>query len=269
MKKEKIIIFTDGASKGNPGPGGWGAVVVDSAGGVDSKVFELGGGERHTTNNRMEIMAVIGALSYVCENLLLQIKPKNEAIVVYLDSSYVLKGVTKWISGWQENGWITKNKKEVLNRDLWERLQSLVTTISDDLVEIDWQLLSGHVGIAGNERADEIATGFADVADGSTTDRGPKLFSGSRADHKKEHGFDILDIAHDDGKKIIKNAKSAKKKDRAHSKVKAYSYVSMVKGEIKTHQTWAECEKRVKGVSNAKFKKATSVEEEREIIESW
>ena len=107
-----ITIFTDGASKGNPGPGGWGAVVIDG-----DKVFESGGGEKDTTNNRMEIAAAIGGLG----------KTENGSdITLYTDSSYLINGITKWILGWKRNGWITKTKQEVLNRDLWEKLDDLV-----------------------------------------------------------------------------------------------------------------------------------------------
>lgn len=258
--KEEIIIFTDGASKGNPGPGGWGVIIAHiivqdngDEGSTDmSKVFELGGGERNTTNNRMEMTAVIEALTYVFNTF----KIKNQKIILYLDSSYVLKGATKWVRGWQEAGWMTKGKTEVLNKDLWEKVAKLMARKESDSIE--WKLLSGHVGIAGNERADEIATGFAGST-GASVSATPKLFSGALSDYK----VDILNISHDFAKK------AAKKKSSSRSSAKAYSYISMVKGIIKTHATWAECEARVKGVSGTKFKKALSLEEEREIIDSW
>jgi ribonuclease HI len=263
--KEEIIIFTDGASKGNPGPGGWGAIIahiniqtnVDEGSTDMSQVFELGGGERNTTNNRMEMMAVIDALTYVFKNF----KIKDQKIILYLDSSYVLKGATKWVRGWQESGWITKGKSEVLNKDLWEKVALLMAQKESD--NIEWKLLSGHVGIAGNERADEIATGFAAVSvgasAGASSGSAPKLFSGPFSEYK----IDILNISHDFAKK------AAKKKSSSRSSAKAYSYISMVKGIIKTHATWAECEARVKGVSGSRFKKATSPEEEKEIIEDF
>lgn len=267
---KEIIIFTDGASKGNPGPGGWGAIVVSE------RVSELGGGEQHTTNNRMEMTAVIEALTHVFKNFKINkefdspslgrrervnsltrsslAELKDQKIIIYLDSSYVLKGATKWVRGWQENGWITKGKSEVQNKDLWEKFAKLLAQKESD--NIEWKLLSGHVGIAGNERADEIATDFAAGVQ-------PKLFSGSLEDYEKEHKIDILNIDHD----VLK--KAAKKKSSSRSKVQAYSYISMVKGVIKTHATWAECEARVKGVSGTRFKKATSAEEEKEIIAEW
>ncbi len=229
-----ITIFTDGASKGNPGPGGWGAVVIDG-----DKVFESGGGEKDTTNNRMEIAAAIGGLG----------KTENGSdITLYTDSSYLINGITKWILGWKRNGWITKTKQEVLNRDLWEKL--------DDLVKwrkVKWQYVGGHVGIRGNERCDEIATAFADR-------RKPKLFKGSL----ENYGIPkILDISHDVALMAVKKSGSSR------SKAAAYSYVSMVNKKIQTHKTWAECEKRVKGARGARFKKVFNVGEEALVIKEF
>lgn len=139
----KTIIYTDGSSRGNPGPGGWGAIVLG-----EGKVKELGGREEMTTNNRMELKGAIEALK--------SISNKNE-IVVHSDSQYVIKGITEWISGWQAKGWRNAQKKAVLNRDLWEELYE--ATRGKD---ISWQYVAGHSDIAGNERCDEIATRFAD-----------------------------------------------------------------------------------------------------------
>lgn len=248
--ENKTIIFTDGASKGNPGPGGYAAIIVH-----DGHVFEIGGSEANTTNNRMEMRAVLESLIYAFKKL--QIKNK---IVIYLDSSYVLKGATQWIDGWKERGWITKDKKDVSNRDLWEQIADQLANPGAD---IEWKLLSGHVGIAGNERADEIATAFAASVSENKGGKSPELFSGKLADYISKQSIDILNISFDSTKK------ENKKKSSARSGAKAYSYLSMVKGIIKTHATWAECEARVKGVSGAKFKKATGPEEEKEIVAEW
>ena len=113
MSKE-VIIFCDGASKGNPGPGGYGAVIVLPEG----KVVELGGADKHTTNNRMELSGALKALE--------KVKDKKEDIIIYTDSKYVINGMTGWIFGWQKNNWQTKEKKEVLNKDLWEKLVDLI-----------------------------------------------------------------------------------------------------------------------------------------------
>ncbi|MBA4319012.1 MAG: ribonuclease HI, partial [Flavobacterium sp.] len=105
--KDKIIIFSDGSSRGNPGPGGWGAIISRKG-----KVIELGGGDKHTTNNRMELLAVINALGSPASQL--------SEIILNTDSSYVINGITKWVYGWQKNSWINSQKEEVANRDLWE-----------------------------------------------------------------------------------------------------------------------------------------------------
>ncbi len=241
----KITIFTDGSSRGNPGPGGWGSILVESEKSkVESQkqethIIELGGGEKHTTNNRMELAAAIGGISHA---------PKNSNILINTDSSYVINGITKWIHGWKKNNWMTKAKEDVLNKDLWMKLDA---SMSDKKVE--WKYVGGHIGILGNERCDHIATAFADGLK-------PKLYNGSLS------GYDlpnILDVSH--------NEESLKKKKSSSSKssAKAYSYVSMVGGVIETNKTWAECEKRVRGAKGAKYKKSLSRENEDEIIQEF
>ena len=231
----EIIIFTDGSSRGNPGPGGWGSVVV-----AGEKVTELGGREDNTTNNRMELTACIEALSLVSQY-------KNPVITTNTDSSYVINGITKWVRGWKANGWITKTKEEVLNRDLWEKLSNhaeLITSKNSGV--ISWKHVDGHAGIAGNERCDEIATLFADKTK-------IDLYNGQLSDYSVKN---ILDLS-------VTSEKISKK---SHSKARAYSYVSMVNGKIETHQTWTECEARVKGKSATRYKKAISPSQEKEII---
>lgn len=239
MHENKITIFTDGASRGNPGPGGWGAVVVSG-----DEVAELGGSELSTTNNRMELQAVIGALAHISQTG--AVTAATFPIKIYTDSSYVLNGATKWIFGWAEKGWRTAAKKEVLNQDLWQQLAPLLNG-----KKISWQLVSGHVGVKGNERCDKIATAFAD-------NKQPKLFSGALAEYRSTimSGADILDISHDT------TAKERRSGSKSRSNTKAFSYVSKVGGRVMTHKTWAECEARVKGVRGALFKKAISPEEE-------
>ena len=142
---KKIEIFTDGSSLGNPGPGGWGAVVVS-----DSKIInEFGGHEAETTNNRMELQAVIETLKHILK------KHSKDHIIIHTDSTYVLLGITSWIHNWEKNNWKTANKKPVLNKDLWQELISLVREFGENL---SWQKVKGHNGHIHNERADEIAT---------------------------------------------------------------------------------------------------------------
>jgi len=137
----KIVIYTDGACKGNPGPGGWGA-LLRSADGAEKELF---GGESETTNNRMEMMAVIEALSALK-------RPCH--VVLYVDSQYVLKGMTEWLHGWKAKGWRTAAKQPVKNVDLWQRLDALVHQSEH---RIEWQWVKGHAGDPGNERADALA----------------------------------------------------------------------------------------------------------------
>ena len=135
-----VRIYTDGACKGNPGPGGWGAVLMSD--GVEKELF---GGEANTTNNRMELTAVIEALTALK-------RPCN--VILYLDSEYVRKGITEWIAGWKVRGWRTAAKQAVKNVDLWQRLDALVSGAGH---KIDWHWVKGHSGDAGNERADGLA----------------------------------------------------------------------------------------------------------------
>lgn len=226
--KDKTIIFSDGSSRGNPGPGGWGAILVRAG-----KVRELGGREDRTTNNRMEMKALVEVLALV---------EKGDDVLVNTDSKYVIQGITSWVSGWKRNGWMTKEKKEVLNRDLWEALSNTV-----EGKKIEWNYVGGHTGIPGNERCDEIATGFAD---NTRVD----LYGGTLANY----GKNILSL------EGVPGEVSEKKRSTG----KAYSYLSLLDGVAMRHSTWAECEARVKG-KNAKFKKALSPEDEKSILASW
>ncbi len=134
----KLKIYTDGACSGNPGPGGWGAIIIG-----DDSEFELCGGESHTTNNRMELLGPINALK--------KIPPKTE-IEIFTDSSYVKNGITSWIKNWKKNDWKTSNKEPVKNKELWIELQNQVTRH-----KVIWRWVKGHNGDRYNERADELA----------------------------------------------------------------------------------------------------------------
>ncbi len=138
-----VTIFTDGSSRGNPGPGGWGSIVIDG-----KNVQELGGREDMTTNNRMELMAAIEGLKHA---------HTEDSITLYSDSQYVIKGMTEWIEGWQKKGWKNSQKKAVLNRDLWENLLE-----ASKGKAISWKYVKGHAENPGNNRCDVIATSFAD-----------------------------------------------------------------------------------------------------------
>ena len=144
-KPESVEIFTDGACSGNPGPGGWGAILRFR--GVEK---ELKGGEKLTTNNRMEMMAVLVALNTLSRPC---------AIDLYTDSQYVMKGVTEWLRGWKARGWKTADKKPVKNEDLWKALDEACARH-----KIKWHWVKGHAGHAENERADQLARdGIAEI----------------------------------------------------------------------------------------------------------
>lgn len=135
---KKVDIYTDGACSGNPGPGGWGVLIE-----IDNENIELSGGDKETTNNRMELMAAIKALEEI---------DKDYEITLYTDSNYVKDGITSWISNWKKNNWKTASKKDVKNKELWIRLD---VAIKDK--NISWVWVKGHAGNAGNEQADYLA----------------------------------------------------------------------------------------------------------------
>lgn len=134
----EVVIYADGACRGNPGPGGWGAWL--KAGEHEKEMF---GGEKLTTNNRMELTAVIQALASL---------KRRCQVVVYTDSSYVKDGITTWIHGWKKRGWTTADKKPVKNAELWQRLDAL-----NAAHQVEWRWVKGHAGDPGNERADALA----------------------------------------------------------------------------------------------------------------
>ena len=143
MTETQVVeIATDGACKGNPGPGGWGALIR-----LGDKEKEISGGEPHTTNNRMELRAAIEALNAL---------KRPCRVKLSIDSTYVKDGITKWIFGWQKNGWRTAARKPVKNADLWQELLKAV-----EPHQIEWQWVKGHAGDADNERADLLASDAA------------------------------------------------------------------------------------------------------------
>lgn len=245
MQQKEITIFTDGSSRGNPGPGGWGSVIILPEQGNENakcKVTEIGGREDKTTNNRMELMAVLGALKYLSA---------GAECTIVTDSKYVLEGMTKWVYGWQKKGWMTADKKPVANQDIWQALLS-----ASNGKKISWHRVDGHQGVAGNERCDVVATSFADNVP-------PILYVGSL--EKYPLSKTILEYAHavrTPGDKVSSDTKSSKGK-------KAYSYLSVVDGVAIRHMSWPECEKRVKGARGAKYKKSFSAEDEKSILSEW
>lgn len=226
------VIYTDGACSGNPGPGGWGAVIIEPSG----FIRELGGGSRETTNNRMEVRAALEALRSLGEI--------DKPVEFYTDSTYLIRGITQWIWGWRKKQWKTAEGAEVQNRDLWEELSQAVRG-----KQIEWNYVRGHRGNPGNERCDEIAVSFS-------KGKRPLL-------HEEDwtrYPYDVLSLP--------EKEELPEMKPKAEKKA-AYSYLSEIGGQVVRHKDWASCERRVKGRSGAKFKKAASVQEEAEILKTW
>jgi len=239
MSEQQIVVFTDGASKGNPGPGGWGAVVIRP----DGRVTELGGGQPQTTNNKMELTGAIEALS--------EIAGDSARVSVYTDSTYVIQGIREWIHNWKRRGWKTATGGPVMNQELWQALSDLTSARGPR--NISWHYVRGHVGTPGNERCDTIADALA-------TGKPVDLYAGPLSEYTVD-----VHVLPDDTSVPARSASSG----ASRSKGAPYSYLSVVGGKPMRHKTWAECEQRVKGVAGARFKKATSAADEVEILRTW
>jgi ribonuclease HI len=245
------VAFCDGACSGNPGPGGWASLVWNVE--LDL-VTELGGGEKTTTNNRMEMIAARQALRYFIDKA----DVERDRLWLVSDSSYVVRGIEDWIPKWKTKNWQKADGQDVANQDLWRELDELSGSVENlELVHI-----MGHSGVAENERVDEIAVAFS-------KDAPIKLFSGGRCDHPSQRIFETRNDSIPVWLKKIQSHSQTRpaKKSSGTSKGPGY-YVSVVKGEVQTHAQWSECEKRVKGVSGAKFKKVKNQEEESSFLAS-
>jgi ribonuclease HI len=146
MQKDKVIIYTDGAARGNPGKAGWGVVVING-----KKEIEFGGRSDHATNNQMELQSAIEALKF------LKKEKMNSHVEIFADSKYVILGITEWIENWMKNNWRNAAKKPVLNKELWQELYIL-----NQEFKIKWSYVKGHSGDKYNDRVDLIATSYAD-----------------------------------------------------------------------------------------------------------
>lgn len=206
----------------------------------EGEVTEMGGRQDQTTNNQMELLATIEALSFV--------KKQKGEVYVFTDSTYVIRGITMWIWGWRKKGWKTAEGNDVSNKELWEELSSLVQKRGAEN-KINWHYSRGHVGTPGNERCDEIAVAFSQR-------KFVELYRGSLI----KYGVAIYDLPEDTTLPEMKEKKE---------KVAAYSYLSVVGGVLEVHPDWPSCERKVKGRSGAKFKKAMSAADEEKIKKEW
>lgn len=244
MNAKNILIYTDGACSGNPGPGGYGSIVI-----IDSKsVIELGEFTAQTTNNRMELQAVIVALNLTLE--------KYDAVVnlqIFTDSVYVIRGATQWLFGWKKRGWQTAEGKDVTNQDLWQKMDQLLQKISVKYkIKIKWSFIRGHKGIPGNERCDEIGVALSKR---NSID----LYSGDA----KSYYFDVSVLPDEEALPEMKSAGSAT------SEKKETWYLSLINNQVAKYSTWRDCEAAVKGRPGVKFKKVSSESEENELLKAW
>jgi ribonuclease HI len=244
-----IVAYTDGACSGNPGPGGWAAVIVN-----DGEREEISGGAPATTNNRMELTAVIEALRRV---------PAGAPVTVVTDSQYVLKGMTSWVAGWRKRGWRTATGGPVLNQDLWEALAALVGS------RVTWEWVRGHSGHRENERVDELARAQAQVGVAAAR-------RGGSASRVSPAGRDNGSPGPDAAPRAVggRAQRGVAGAARANGAAKASpsgwpTYLSLVDGRLLRHRDWPSCERRVHGQSGARFKKCRSADEERATVAGW
>jgi ribonuclease HI len=249
--QKNVVIFTDGACSGNPGPGGWGSVVWMP----DNTIHELGDGVRETTNNRMEMAAAIHALK------MLELTEPTQ-ILLYTDSQYLIRGITQWIFGWRAKGWKNAEGKDVANREHWEELLRQVTRLKPNTIQ--WKYVRGHSGYPGNERCDQIAVSYAQG-------KPDRLYTGP----KDGYFVDLEQLPADEPlpeKSTSKSKSSSGSTGGGSSKSSgggSVSYLSYINGVLKRYSTWAECEKAVKGRPGVKFKKVKSRQEEQETLTAW
>lgn len=235
--KNTLTIYTDGASRGNPGPGGWAAILM-----TEKEVIELAGNVTPATNNQMELLAAEKGLEYAHKHF------PEATVLVHADSAYVLRGLESWLDGWKRNGWLTATKKPVENKKQWQALLELRDYFGKKLELIK---VEGHSGHQYNDRCDELAVAAA--LKNSYT-----LFKGTLKAYEQR----LIDTP---PKSVQKSAKKSTSKTAGP----AYSYVSSVDGKVFADKTWALCEARVKGKKGAKYKKVFSKGEETGLIQDY
>ncbi len=236
---QKFVLYTDGACSGNPGPGGYGAIVIE-----DFKyVHELGGGDLQTTNNRMELQAVIEGLDHILSNT----KGACE-VQIYTDSVYVIRGATQWIFGWMKNNWKNAAGEPVANPEEWKKLAQLIQKMPS---KIKWDYVRGHSNDPGNDRCDRIAVAYSKN--------------------------DFVELYHGPASSYIFDVRAPAKTEplpegqwkKTNEEKKTTWYLSLINGVVTRYSTWPECEAQVKGRPGVKFKKVTSADEEAALLKSW
>ena len=227
----EFVLYTDGACSGNPGPGGWAFIIFDG----EDRVIEKARFVDQTTNNRMEMTALLEGLR---EFLFQAGESRSCALHIYIDSSYVVNGCTKWIHAWKKRGWKTMDGKDVLNRDLWEILDLVCRSLP---VSTRWNIVPGHSGLPGNEKCDALAVRV-------------QKEQGVHEQVRSVSSYDFDIRRQPDLNRFIK---------------KDPFYLSYVAGVLERHSSWSECEARVKSRPGARFKKVKNLHEEEETLKSW
>ncbi|OFZ31510.1 MAG: ribonuclease HI [Bdellovibrionales bacterium RIFCSPHIGHO2_01_FULL_40_29] len=240
-----VVIYGDGACSGNPGPGGFGAIVIFP----NETVQELAEYHPQTTNNRMEILAIMKSLRLVLNSSDFS---SVSQIQIFTDSVYLIRAITQWLFGWKKRGWKTAANEEVANQDLWIEFDKLLyqLKLKNADAKLEWNFVKGHSGDPGNERCDELAVSMSKR-------ESVDLYSGSI----RGYHFDVTRLPE---KKPLPEFK-----DRSNEPKKPAWYLSLVNGVLKSHKTWSECEAVVKGRPGVKFKKVTSQEEEEQVKRQW
>lgn len=221
---EEVTAFTDGASRGNPGPAGWGSVIAAS-----DHVEELGGGKKQGTNNWAEVAAVVAVVKWLAEN-----HAEIDSVEIHSDSTYTISGASSWIHGWRKRGWKTKAGEPISNKKLWQQYDRLQSEVP---FTITFNKVKGHASVPGNERADDIATGFADGGD-------IDLYSGPRSEYE---------VSLDPEPQYLE---------------KSPVYLSLIDGVAVQHDSWKDCQARVSGES-AQYKKVHTVAERDDLLTEW
>lgn len=229
---KEFYLFGDGACSGNPGAGGWGAILIYPPG---DQVVELGGGESQTTNNRMEILAILTGL----KRALVDADPGSSCVVhVFSDSRYAIDGASQWVHGWQRRGWMTSTGEPVKNSDLWKEFLDVLRSMPPSW-RLEWNHIAAHSGLEANERCDEIAVAFAK---GKAID----LYHGAL----KSYGVNW------------QTRLATGQSERPY-------YLSLIGGEIYRDESWPQCQARVQSARGAKYKKVKSQTEEAFVLKQW
>jgi ribonuclease HI len=247
---EQWVAFCDGACSGNPGPGGWGAVVWNSE---TDLVYELGGALNPTTNNQMELTAAIEVLTFIQGR-----GGSEDPVHIASDSSYMIKGLTEWVPNWKKRNWQKVDGQSVMNQEFWKKLDAVAAKFP----KLYFHQILGHSGNPENERADQIAVAFSQGAENF------KLYSGARLQHPDTifKGITAQDIRPWIESGQAKASSAPRPKKSKATRAPGSYYISVLDGKLERHNDWGSCETRVKGKSGAKFKKVKNASEESEFL---